>query len=777
MRLSKRVYSILYLFVISIVLISVLSILSTISMTPLLIAQALPRDKTLYIVGVTSAFGDSFNPFSASAPGVDLVLPPLFAFNFVTDTWYPILANWTWENDTTLVIKIYPEATWEDGTPVKADDVIFTFNTSIRERCSDILYWCRALYTPGASYFVGWEKVDDKTVKLYINSTAIRAYRTIPWVFASWIRLAPSHIFLTQINSTDWIKNKFYDPSKKWPVGAGPYRLYYFDPSMVVYERKDDWWGWKYIKALGVKLGVLKPDEPYPTDSYPPKYIVWRAQPSADLARAALIAGEADIIGTVVPGISAYTKQGLGAWFDSTPWYHPYAAWTVFIQHIPPINILEVKRAVFLAIQRDVIASKTNFGFNAPPDDPIGLPNISVYRAPPYYDYSWIVSTFKSIYGVSWPLNHTEAVAAAKKLLDSATINGTKLFVWDDTKKRFVWNVDITLSVPGYTVTFKKGDELTLTFITGSVPSPDDAAVLDQLRRDLADVGITLNIYLSPDPWNDFRIRCLGHFTMATYFIAWTPGPPPRALPGQFGFVDPAYNETHTIAQAFPCGTAPPYNPGRYNNTNYSAWLEQLPRVPLTDVENNTRILRGIMEEFLKDPPFIAVALVPIGATYSTQYWVGYPTYKNPYATPWYDFTARSGYLTYLFLKPAARPTPTPVTVTLPPTTVVQVQTATVATVVTQIVTSVMTTPVVQTMVTTVAGTPVTQVVTTQQVVTTAIPTEIIRTVVTERPVTIVSTATPPVAPPAMPEWVLPTIVVLVIVIIALGVLLVIRRR
>ncbi|MEM1610243.1 MAG: ABC transporter substrate-binding protein [Sulfolobales archaeon] len=701
-------------------------------------AQELPRDKTLIFISITSAFGDSFNPFSASAPGVDLVLPPLFAFNFVTNEWIPILANYTWINDTVLEIKIFPDAVWDDGKPVTADDVIFTFNTSIRERCSDILYWCNSLYSPGNSYFVNWEKIDDKTVRLYINSTAIRAYRAIPWVFASWIRLAPAHIFTTQINSTMWIKDKYNDPAKGWPIGAGPYRLKYFDPSLVIFERKDNWWGWKYIKALGVKYGLLKPDEPYPTDSYPPKYIVWKAQPSADLARASLIAGEADAIGTVVPGISAYTKQGLGSWFDKSPWYHPYAALTIFIQHIPPITIPEVKKAVFIAIQRDAIASRIVFGFASPPADPIGPPDIAVYRSPPYYNATWIYQTFKELYGVEWPINHTIAVSVAKKMLENAEINGTKLFTWDATRKRYVWATDITLSVPGYTATFKRGDVLTLTFVTGSVPDPDTASILDQLRKDLADIGIELNILLSPDPWNDFRIYCKGHFTTATYFIAWTPGPAPRALPGQLGFVDPAYNATHTIAQAFPCGTAPPYNPGRYNNMDYSRWLANLSQVPLTDVEGNVRVLREIMYQFLRDPPFIAVAEVPIGVTYSTQYWVGWPTYKNPYATPWYDFTARSGYLTYLFLKPAAR-------ATTPPVTVIQA------------VTQVVTTPVTQ--VTTIAGAPVTVVQTQTQ-------TQVLTQVQT--------TAAPT---PEIPGIVWAVIGVLVAIIVALGVYLVIRRR
>jgi len=166
------------------------------------------------------------------------------------------------------------------------------------------------------------------------------------------------------------------------------------------------------------------------------------------------------------------------------------------------------------------------------------------------------------------------------------------------------------------------------------------------------------------------------------------------------------------------------------------------------------RVLKGLFEEFLKDPPFIPIADVPIGVTYSTQYWVGWPTYKNPYATPWYDFTARSGYLTYLLLKPAARPTTPPTTVVLTqPTTVVQ----------TQVMTQVQT--IQQTMVTTVAGAPVTYV--TQVPITQAVTQIATQT----QAVTITSPA------PTMPEWVLPTVIVLVIIIIVLGALFLIRRR
>ena len=702
------------------------------------LAQELPREKTLYIVGVTAAFGDSFNPFTATAPGVDLVLPPLSTFNFILDAWFPIVANYTWENDTVLVIKIFPEAKWHDGTPVTSDDVIFTFRDAFLTICNITRYWWCGYYP---RTWINWERVDDKAVKLYINSTLIRAYRTIPWVFASWVRLAPAHIFRTLDNKT-WHTEKFRDPAKGWPVGCGPYKLKYFDPAMIIYERVDDWWGWKYVKEHGVKFGVLKPDEPYPTDNYPPKYIVWRAVASADIARALLIAGEADIAATVVPGLDAYVKFGLGAWYDKSPWYHPYAAWTVYIQHIPPITIPEVKRAVFLVINREAVASRVLFGFATPPDEPVGFPPIEVYRTAPYYNKTWVIEKFTEIYGLSWPLNYTRAKEIARDLLSRAEINGTKLFTWDTTKKRFVWATDITLSVPGYTASFKAGDVLKLTFITGSVPSPDDAAVIDQLRRDLADVGIELEVYLSPESWKEFNVFCKGHLHIASYFIVWTLGPAARAIPGQLGYVDPMYNETHTVAEAAPCGAPTPgWNPGRYGSTKephhiqFSQLLLNLTYTPITDVEGNKRIIWQLLEIFLYDPPFISIAGIPIGVTYSTQYWTGFPTYKNPYATPWYDFTARSGYFTYLLLKPVPRP-------------------PTVTTIITTITETHVTTT---TFVTTLP---------TGETVTVTSPV----TITTERPVTLTS----PVE--VTPPWTYPLIGVLVIIIVAVGVLLVKRK-
>jgi peptide/nickel transport system substrate-binding protein len=773
--------------VVAIAIVVTIAQLASMLVTTLNAQVTLPREKTLYIVSVTTRFGDSFNPFTASAPGVDLVLPPLFAYNFVNYSWTSIIADYYWENDTVLVIKVRPEAKWHDGTSITSDDVIFTFSDAIQTIC-DVTrrgYWWCGYYTPRTASWIKWEKVDDKTAKLYINATYVRAYKRVPWVFASWIRLAPAHIFRTLDNKT-WHTVTFNDPAKGWPIGCGPYKLKYFDPAMVVFERVDDWWGWKYFRDLGVRLGVLKPGESYPTDEYPPKYIVWRAVASADIARAMLISGEADIAGTVVPGLEAYTKApfNLGAWYDISPWYHPYATQTLYFQHIPPLTIPEVKKAVVLAINREAIASRIVFGFAAPPEDPVGIPPIEVYRQKPYYNKTWITETFKKYYGTLWPINYTYAKQLAREALSNAQINGTKLFEWDATKKRFVWATDITLSIPGCETTFKKGDVLTLTYVAPSVPGTDDAAIIDQIRRDLTDVGIELQVYLSPDSWREFTTLCKGHFHPASFFIVWTLGPAQAAIPGQIGYVDPMYNRTHWFVDIYPCGKAPVGNPGRYGSTKqpyhklYSDLLYNLSFVRITDEKKNLEIIRQLLDIFLYDPPFIALAHVPIGVTYSAQYWTNWPTAKNPYATPWYDFTARSGYLTYLYLKPVKKPTPTPTTILttiVVPTTIISAYTMIYT------YTTAYTTVVPTTYVTTIAGTPAT--------ITTVAPTTITQlqtaiqiqtqtaTQIQTQVVTQTVALTQTVAVEVVPSWVYAVIAVLVIIVIAIAILVLLKRR
>jgi len=71
--------------------------------------------------------------------------------------------SWETPDPQTFIFKLRPDLKFSDGTPLTADDVVFTYTTLINK---DFNAPMRALYTPIASV----EKVDDLTVKFSLSA-------------------------------------------------------------------------------------------------------------------------------------------------------------------------------------------------------------------------------------------------------------------------------------------------------------------------------------------------------------------------------------------------------------------------------------------------------------------------------------------------------------------------------------------------------------------------------------------------------------------------------
>ena len=109
-------------------------------------ATDLPREETLYfggqqwdpIVGY-NPLGDNMNNgliLSAAPRGSRTTMfETLYMYNGLDGKLYPLLADgdYTWNEDLTeLTCKIKPAAKWSDGTPVKASDVVTTWDISCK---------------------------------------------------------------------------------------------------------------------------------------------------------------------------------------------------------------------------------------------------------------------------------------------------------------------------------------------------------------------------------------------------------------------------------------------------------------------------------------------------------------------------------------------------------------------------------------------------------------------------------------------------------------------
>lgn len=171
---------------------------------------------------------DSINPFALKgkpAQGLGLVHDRLTVR--VRDepfTLYPLIARSleTPEDRSSLTVRLDPRARFSDGTPITADDVLFSFET------------LRAFGRPNMRqvYKIAQnvEKIDNMTVRFVFGPERDRETALI---FA-----------MMPVLSQAWWKGRTFDSATlDIPVASGPYRIAAVDPGRrIAYERNPDYW-------------------------------------------------------------------------------------------------------------------------------------------------------------------------------------------------------------------------------------------------------------------------------------------------------------------------------------------------------------------------------------------------------------------------------------------------------------------------------------------------------------------------------------------------------
>lgn len=155
----------------------------------------------------------------------------------------PDLADsWVQEADgVTYTFHLNPDATWHDGKPVTADDVIFSFDVTLAENSPSP----RA--TTVSQVLSEYRKVDDHTVQL----VAKQPYATFVSQTAGLVGIIPKHVWedipvdeiATDPGSTG------QDPSRV--IGSGPFRFVeWVLGDHVTVTRNDEYWDTTRIPAI-----------------------------------------------------------------------------------------------------------------------------------------------------------------------------------------------------------------------------------------------------------------------------------------------------------------------------------------------------------------------------------------------------------------------------------------------------------------------------------------------------------------------------------------------
>ena len=231
-----------------------------------------------YVEGVTSA-AQFLNPVLAATPVDDDVVRLVFSglSRYRSDgTIQGDLAQSfsTSEDGKVWTFQIRDDATWHDGKPVIADDVVYTV----------ALLQDKAYVGPYSDAFRGVkvERVDDRVVRFTLPD----AYG--PFAASTTVPLLPSHL-LAKVDYAALPKVAF----NQRPIGTGPFRIVDVDSRQTVLARSDSFYR-------------TRPDRTRP---YLDR-LVLRSYPDASEALTALARGEIDGVGGLATG-DAERARGL----------------------------------------------------------------------------------------------------------------------------------------------------------------------------------------------------------------------------------------------------------------------------------------------------------------------------------------------------------------------------------------------------------------------------------------------------------------------------------
>ena len=217
---------------------------------PVIDANTLPRKETLYFNGQQWSAVVGWNPYSNSNNNAMAVaqqdnarvimFETPYLYNMLDGKQYPLLADgdYTWNDARTeITFKIKTAAKWNDGTPVTAEDVAYTWAAAAK--------YGMPIYDSNKEFVETIEAVDPQTVvvkaKLDADGKAINPLQVQAYLSTNYVAQKAWTDKLIERSGGDLTK-MLADPADD-VVYSGPYGKFFSDDSKVVYVRNDDYWG------------------------------------------------------------------------------------------------------------------------------------------------------------------------------------------------------------------------------------------------------------------------------------------------------------------------------------------------------------------------------------------------------------------------------------------------------------------------------------------------------------------------------------------------------
>jgi peptide/nickel transport system substrate-binding protein len=278
------------------------------------------------IIATTADADFLLPPVTTSTNGInvsDLIFCRLaelkLALNTVDDSGFrPVLArSWEHPDSLTIVFHLDPRARWQDGAPVTAADVTFTFG----------VYRDPAVNSQLAPFLTAIESViarDSLTVAFRFR----RWYPEQLYDATYHMRVLPRHLL-----DTIPAARLATAPFARAPVGDGPYRFVSWAAGSEIALAADTAW---FLGRPGLDR------------------LIWRVTPELAAAVSGLLAGEADAM-EVIPARGQLERVQQAADVRLVPYPSPFYAGIVFNLHRAPFADADVRRALAMAMDRETV--------------------------------------------------------------------------------------------------------------------------------------------------------------------------------------------------------------------------------------------------------------------------------------------------------------------------------------------------------------------------------------------------------------------------------------
>ena len=156
------------------------------------------------------------------------MLDSLVKINYSTNEVEPSLAtDWEWTDDTHLKFTLRDDVTMSDGTPLVADDVVYTCNN---------IWVAQNTTNDTGKYIVGATADDEHTVTIEFNTTAPDFVKMLSWVSFGIVSE-------DEVNAAGGLEKVSTNPV----IGSGPYKFKERkNGQSVTLERNDNYWDKDY---------------------------------------------------------------------------------------------------------------------------------------------------------------------------------------------------------------------------------------------------------------------------------------------------------------------------------------------------------------------------------------------------------------------------------------------------------------------------------------------------------------------------------------------------